>query len=221
MNVPPCQGIETFDGDLGKLGVGGDGGDEGEHVSWLVLNETASAALKRSYGGFGALTPAATLAGPEYFFIAQAAGQGREPHIDYVCASTWSAQIQGTKRWRLWPPDQGVMGRESRVPADPGAARPGLDGALEATSAFLETVLRPGDVILWHPGWTHATHSFDGDSVALSKQFAEPTPAEMFEQYAERFEVHNRRYESFAECCGGGGGGGSGGSANARDAGDL
>ena len=111
-----------------------------------------------------------------------------------------------------------------------GSGLQDLDGAaLEAiaTSAYLEAVLRPGDVILWHPGWTHATHSFDGSSVALSKQFTKPAPTAMFERYAERFEVHNRRYESFAECCCGssrsGGGGGSGGSAddNVQDAGDL
>ena len=50
---------------------------------------------------------------PEYFFIAPRPGMGREPHIDYDCISTWSAQIRGRKRWRLWGPEGGVLGKES------------------------------------------------------------------------------------------------------------
>ena len=163
------------------------------HISWLVLNETASAQLKQGYGSNSFLSTEDTLSGPEYFFIGRANGQGREPHIDYDCASTWSAQIQGRKRWRLWPPDSGVLGLESSTSSSEG-------DAFDASTPGFEAVLEPGDLIIWHAGWTHATDSLAAENVAMSKQFTHPAPTEMFRTYARQFRAHTAKFNSFASC---------------------
>ena len=79
------------------------------------------------------------LAGPEYFFIGQRSGHGREPHIDYACEGVWSAQIRGRKRWRLQPPDAGVMGFELRC----DEAQPSCSSAAPAVGLVVGAAAPP------------------------------------------------------------------------------
>ena len=183
--------VGRFDEEVQVRTYAGDG--TADHISWLVLNETASAQLKQGYGSNSILSTEDTLSGPEYFFVGRASGQGREPHIDYDCASTWSAQIQGRKRWRLWPPDSGVLGFESSTSSSE-------EDVFDASTPGFEAVLEPGDLIIWHAGWTHATDSLAEENVAMSKQFTHPAPTEMFRTYARQFRVHTAKFNSFTSC---------------------
>ena len=147
-------------------GAADGGADSSDHISWLVLNETISAELRSEYSLPGFISPEdGVAAGPEYFFIGQRPGHGREPHIDYSCENIWSAQIVGRKRWRLLPPDGGVLAAE--VVAAGAAAR---DECGAVSTAGYEAVLEPGDILVWYPGWTHGTAAVDGASLALSKR---------------------------------------------------
>ena len=102
-----------------------------------------------------------TLQTNRYFFLGQKEGQGREKHIDYSCNSTWSAQLNGRKIWRLFSPShaQSVLRMETNfhIEGDEGEA--------------YETLLLPGEIIVWYPGWSHATYSIDEVNTAMSGEY--------------------------------------------------
>ena len=157
------------------------------HVSWLNRNPRISNVLKQSYElpyffrglaeyasgecvSFAFYCPVSFLLISSnflnfsnthclrYFFLGQQETQGREKHIDYSCNSTWSAQLNGRKIWRLFSPShpQSVLLEES------GADNQGDDG-----EAY-ETLLMPGEIIVWYPGWSHSTYAVDEVNTAMS-----------------------------------------------------
>lgn len=160
-----------------------------------MLNNTISASLRKEYDQPAFLRRSRNSdpdLGPEYFFVAQQPSDGREPHIDYACESVWSAQISGEKRWRLLPPDAGVLDRDLG----------GIGGQGGGTTAArgLEAVLRPGDVLVFYPGWTHGTETLSKKSLSMSKQFSDPSSPEMFRQYRDQLRAHSNKFNSFSSC---------------------
>ena len=63
-----------------------------------------------------------------------------------------------------------------------------------------ETVLHPGDVIVWYAGWSHATEAIDAPSLALSVEFALPPPRAYIAKYREVFEQHSSAIKSYGSC---------------------
>ena len=172
----------------------------GEHyISWLVTDEAIAAVLRSDYEIPAFLEGlqrhgeyVSEGQGKEYLFIGQASAQGREPHVDYSCNNVWSAQLQGRKIWRFLPPNatSGVLFPEAHdVPRS----------SLQQEDQLVGTLL-PGDIVVWYPGWTHATETLDDTSVALSVEFAVPPPIDMLRQNRAVFLEHGRRYGSFSPC---------------------
>ena len=185
--------------------------DDGKHVSWLVRNETVSQELQQEYEVPSFLSPyqrkgvfVSERNGSEYIFTGLQHGQGRELHVDYrfayiaslkqfhcgSCNSVWSAQITGTKRWRLLSPDhpRNVMRMEAGgiESAGPGEA--------------YEAVLLPGDVIVWYAGWTHGTFALEAPTLALSVEFLEPAPRANAARHAALFRAHSELRGSYTSC---------------------
>ena len=63
-----------------------------------------------------------------------------------------------------------------------------------------ETVLHPGDVIVWYAGWSHGTEAIDAPSLALSIEFALPPPRAYIAKYREVLELHSRAIKSYGSC---------------------
>ena len=62
------------------------------------------------------------------------------------------------------------------------------------------TILEPGDVLVWFPGWTHATQTLGTESVALSVEFAAPLPRAQVAEHAPLFRAHSAKFDSFTRC---------------------
>jgi hypothetical protein len=75
---------------------------------------------------------------------------GGATHVDSNCQASLSVQLGGEMRWWLWAPWQVA----------------GSDGAVFEAHSRHETVLRPGEMLVWAPGWFHATHIVRGESLA-------------------------------------------------------
>lgn len=82
--------------------------------------------------------------------------------VDTGCLNSYAVQLQGTKMWLLWPP-------------------PTRDqyGDLHNSSADLKpvaTILHPGDLLVFFPGWLHETHVIDWPSLSMSIYWGHPHP---------------------------------------------
>lgn len=119
--------------------------------------------------------------------------KGREPHVDFSCSSVWSAQLRGRKLWRFLPPDSGAVRRHLSTTRT--QTRWPLPGAVG-----LEVVLEPGDIVAWGPGWTHGTSSKSAESVALSVEFADPTPTTYLETHGTLLRAHSQEFQSWSHC---------------------
>ncbi|KAL5475073.1 hypothetical protein EMCRGX_G027127, partial [Ephydatia muelleri] len=84
---------------------------------------------------------------------------GAKRHMDIMCTSRLSVQVMGEKLWRLYPVTMATSTRHWNWTS--------LLQPLQAT-------LYPGDVIVWFPGWEHATSIQVGPSISLSLHFTSP-----------------------------------------------
>ena len=244
MDIDGCGGTDQTSrsssggGDGGGGGSGGGKGSESVHyISWQVRNASASALLQRDYTlpaflqpfpasnvhanvGSGASDPNVT----ETLFIGTTTGESREPHVDYSCESTFSAQLSGVKLWRLRAPSdtKGVLyGDFKTATKTKQNVREGLATSLSPSSSTsvssssqsrqqrrpawrrgveYTTTLVPGDLIVWHPGWTHATEVLEAPSVSLSRLFSQPTPRSALSNYMAALQAHAEVHDSFTPC---------------------
>ena len=77
-------------------------------------------------------------------------------HIDANCGSFWSIQIQGTKRWLLWPfsPDGGYAQGPDAQDTPP---KVWVDLTSEFDLKPSAVDLQKGEVLVFSPGWWHST----------------------------------------------------------------
>ena len=121
---------------------------------------------------------------------------GREPHLDFSCNSTWSAQLKGRKRWRFLPPDTGAVHRHVADAAEAAGAQPWpVDGVVG-----FEVTLDAGDIVVWGPGWTHGTNALQSESVALSMEFDAPRPTALLAAHRTLLEAHSKLFHSWSHC---------------------
>eukprot|EP00051_Salpingoeca_urceolata_P002992 m.54293 g.54293 ORF g.54293 m.54293 type:complete len:342 (+) comp12452_c0_seq1:123-1148(+) len=168
---------------------------DARHIAWQLRNMSDSEQLQTLYVPpyFLPSVPGNTNVSKhnarETVFIALDAGEAREPHIDFSCASVWSAQLHGKKRWTLRAPDdpEGVMSQQLGTQLDPHQ---------QPVPPF-EATLVPGDLLVWFPGWTHHTTVLEGPSVALSAEFAVPPPLGLVQRHRNLFDRHVQQLDSF------------------------
>jgi hypothetical protein len=92
------------------------------------------------------------------------AGSFTPCHYDsYGC--NWVAQIDGRKRWRVWPPNSAVHMAPTRVPFEESTVWSAVPIAQH--SGGFEAVLEPGDVLFVPHHWWHFVESLT-DSVAAN-----------------------------------------------------
>jgi HSPB1-associated protein 1 len=92
------------------------------------------------------------------------AGSFTPCHYDsYGC--NWVAQIDGRKRWRVWPPHATPAMAPTRVPFEESTVWSALPVA--QLSGGFEAVLEPGDVLFVPRHWWHFVESLT-DSVAAN-----------------------------------------------------
>lgn len=71
--------------------------------------------------------------------------------------NSYAIQMQGSKLWLLWPPR---------------AERAARDRDLKPYGVILE----PGDMLVFYPGWAHATHVVQWPSLSMSLYWDHPDP---------------------------------------------
>ncbi|EGD74941.1 hypothetical protein PTSG_07165 [Salpingoeca rosetta] len=213
-NRHPDRGEALFDGDGTFAGYFDVSDEEWEafleafeaedagqpNIAWQCRNASASEQLREDYKLPRPLAGLGQDAGDyvsehgarETLFFALEKGEGREPHIDYSCNSAWSAQIQGEKEWRLWPPDhcQNHLFTEGQAEDAPACTR----------AQPLRVVLRPGDVLFWYPGWMHATRAIAAPSLGLSREFFTPLPRVMLAEHDAIYRAHSAARASYTRC---------------------
>lgn len=165
-----------------------------EHISWLNLNKDVSEVLKESYRSPYFFRGLAEYSSGEYFFLGQRGRQGREKHIDYTCNSTWSVQLNGRKIWRLYSPSHPLSQLRTETEGFTD-----FDHSAHPATAY-ETLLKPGEIIVWFPGWSHETFAVDEINSAMSSEFRLPPPTLYFEKYDKLFRAHGKEYQSFDRC---------------------
>jgi len=87
----------------------------------------------------------------EMFYASTEEGEGSEAHLDANCGATWVAQITGRKHWVLHPPQDypHVLQNTQRA-------------STWHFAQSYETILEPGDVLVFHVGWVHSTKQVGG-----------------------------------------------------------
>ena len=123
----------------------------------------------------------------EYFYYSPGPEYAVQKHIDTGCGQTWTGQLTGQKRWRLWPPHSIRHGERGPLPESwASPAPPGGGPALVP----LETTLGPGEMLVFSTGWHHETvASADASgvgSLSLSQLFHAPVPKTFLGAYAPR-----------------------------------
>mmetsp|Transcript_15273 Transcript_15273/g.43494 ORF Transcript_15273/g.43494 Transcript_15273/m.43494 type:complete len:382 (+) Transcript_15273:3233-4378(+) len=90
------------------------------------------------------------------------AGSRTGVHTDVLHSNSWSAQLSGTKRWLLLPPEHAHLVEDANgicnVDAFPDRV---------ASELCREVVQRPGEIIFIPGGWYHAVENID-DSLSLN-----------------------------------------------------
>jgi hypothetical protein len=80
---------------------------------------------------------------------------GNSKHFDDSCSGTLSLQLVGQKQWYLWAPfDLGNITAHTRY----------------------ETILNPGDVLIYPPGWYHTTKIISDTNSIATAVFVEHIP---------------------------------------------
>jgi hypothetical protein len=76
--------------------------------------------------------------------------------LDAGCSSTYSVQLEGDKIWLFWPPEE----------------------LKDTDFAFspMGTVMKPGDILFFSPGWKHETHVVSAPSLSMSVNWDHPDP---------------------------------------------
>jgi hypothetical protein len=138
--------------------------------------------------------------------------------VDTVnCVATLKAQLRGRKQWRFIGPDVGAVRRhveeatpdgvgggasaaQPSVPAGAGGAGGGGGAGAGAGAVGFEVTLEVGDIVVWGPGWTHGTAALEGESVALSMEFASPRPIALLNEHRALFEAHSNQFRSWSHC---------------------
>ena len=106
----------------------------------------------------------------EMFYFNAEQGRGVPTHLDSNCGASWVMQIRGVKRWTLWPPEPKNSSRADTW----------------HFAREYETVLQPGDVIVFHPGWWHKTvQESDTPSLSLNMYLPEPLPLFFLREFDE------------------------------------
>ena len=113
-------------------------------------------------------------------------------HFDAACDGSVSTQFEGTKRWSLWSPwaitspNETTLVNESTHTSIHGSAAEAAPNLPEGHPVDLlpsttfpphtrfETVLRPGDILFFAPGFYHGTRILQGPSVAAVYYFVAP-----------------------------------------------
>jgi len=100
-------------------------------------------------------------------------------HLDSNCGSTYVLQLQGEKRWKLYPPS---------------TDRSGVWGFNDV----YEGVLHPGEILIFHVGFWHETTSTTDDTIPLSLNMLIPTPLPIY--YLREFydDLSAQRYNEQA-----------------------
>lgn len=106
-----------------------------------------------------------------YVFLTPEGDQGMAPHRD--AAHVFALQLDGSKSW--W------VSREGRD------ARAGLDASMMETAERIDT--HPGDLLYIPHGCPHMARALDGVSTHLTFTVAEPTPLDLVEELAARFDT--------------------------------
>ena len=106
----------------------------------------------------------------EMFYFNAEQGRGVPTHLDSNCGASWVMQIRGVKRWTLWPPEPKNSSRADTW----------------HFAREYETVLQPGDVIVFHPGWWHKTvQESETPSLSLNMYLPEPLPLFFLREFDE------------------------------------
>jgi len=97
-------------------------------------------------------------------------------HQDAYATHAWSAQIQGSKRWVFFAPDQGsylydLHGRSQLDPEAPDYAR---FPRFRHTRPSYQVIQRPGDIVFVPSRWWHQVTSLE-PSISLSGNFTDAT----------------------------------------------
>lgn len=85
-------------------------------------------------------------------------------HQDVFSTHTWLAELQGSKTWRLCPPDSTSDGFDAF-------------GLAAFPCDVYEAILEPGDVIYVPPDWWHQVSNHKDSTLALSGNFCTPEHA--------------------------------------------
>jgi hypothetical protein len=110
--------------------------------------------------------------------------------VDTGCLNSYAVQMQGSKMWLLWPPPK----RDA-------------DGILVNSTDGLRpmaTILYPGDLLVFYPGWLHETHVIEHPSLSMSiywdHRHPDFRPTEFYARHAsDILKAYPEEYCSCAE----------------------
>jgi histone arginine demethylase JMJD6 len=95
------------------------------------------------------------------------AGSATALHADVLATSAWNALFWGTKRWLMFPPEQGALLEPGRLYAFPPGQE---DVPMPEDARPLACVQRPGEIVFMPSGWWHQVYNVT-PTLSLTENF--------------------------------------------------